>query len=93
MIREQGDSETAVLSRYPSSVTLRKLLPFPNSRTFVCEAIARFFYNNKYNKQVFVIGLLALVKNLYPIAKGKVLLTFPFCARYLIIANPDGKPL
>ena len=56
MIREQGDSETAVLSRYPSSVTLGKLLPFPNSRTFLYEAIARFFSNNKYNKQVFVIG-------------------------------------
>jgi hypothetical protein len=41
---------------YPSSVTLRKLLPFLNSRAFIYEAIARFFSNNKYNNQVFVIG-------------------------------------
>jgi len=56
MIREQGDSETAVLFRYPSCVTVGKLLPFPKSRTFVGEAIARFFSNSKYNEQVFVIG-------------------------------------
>ncbi|MEH2410051.1 hypothetical protein, partial [Nostoc sp.] len=31
---------------YPSSVTLRKLLPFLNSRAFVYEAIARLFSNN-----------------------------------------------
>jgi hypothetical protein len=35
--------------KYPSSVTLRKLLPFLNSRAFVYQAIARFFSNNKYN--------------------------------------------
>jgi hypothetical protein len=48
--------ETYVLSPYPSSVTLRKLLPFLNSRTLVYGAIARFFSNNKYSHQVFLIG-------------------------------------
>jgi hypothetical protein len=40
---------------YPSSVTLRKHLPFLNSRAFVYEVIARFFSNNKYSHQVFLI--------------------------------------
>jgi integrase len=44
------------LVAYPSSVTLRKHLLFLNPRAFVYEAIARFFSNNKYSHQVFLIG-------------------------------------
>ncbi|AUB38792.1 hypothetical protein COO91_04767 [Nostoc flagelliforme CCNUN1] len=40
---------------YPSSVTLRKHLSFLTSRAFVQEAIARFFPNNKYKTNFFLI--------------------------------------
>lgn len=54
--RQKGKKTDYVSRQYPSCVTLRKLLPFLNSRAFIYEAIARFFPNNKYSDQVFIIG-------------------------------------